>query len=135
MQRVFQAWCGAVLFLGVALGAFGAHGLRGQISADAMAVYQTAVSYHMWHGLGLGLIAVLLRQYPSARYLIWSGWLMGAGILLFSGSLYLLAVSGARWWGIITPFGGLCFLLAWGIVAWHGCIRGRRQPGGPDGSD
>jgi len=99
--------------LGVAMGAFGAHGLKALLTPQMLAVYKTAVDYQMWHALGLGLIAMLRLHYPAARLLCWAGWLMFAGILLFSGSLYLLAILNAGWLGMITPFGGLCFLLAW----------------------
>ncbi len=112
------------LFLGalsaciaVAMGAFGAHGL-GKLLDDRMrAVYQTAVQYHLWHSLGLMLLANLARQHPNARLLHWAGWLMLAGMLLFSGSLYVLSVSGSRWLGAVTPFGGTLFLAAWILVA------------------
>jgi len=117
MRSIFlflSAVCGLT---GVAMGAFGAHGLKAVLTADMMAVYKTAVDYQMWHALGLGLIAVFRLQSPEAKHLKWAGWLMFAGILLFSGSLYLLSILGLKWLGMITPLGGVCFLLAWACVA------------------
>jgi uncharacterized membrane protein YgdD (TMEM256/DUF423 family) len=111
-------------FTGVAMGAFGAHGLKNVIAPEMLAVYQTGVQYHFWHALGLGLVALLMRQAPESRPLALAAWLMLAGLILFSGSLYLLAVSGIRWLGVITPFGGMAFLAAWVCVAVHG----RRTP-------
>jgi len=115
---------GVAGFTGVAMGAFGAYGLKNVIAPEMLAVYQTGVQYHFWHALGLGLVALLMRQAPQSRTLAWAAWLMLAGIVLFSGSLYLLAVSGIRWLGVITPFGGMAFLAAWACVAAHGW----RQP-------
>ena len=103
--------------LAVALGAFGAHGLKGHLDEAALSVYRTAVDYHMWHALGLGLIGLLLERYPLSRRLQQAGWLMLAGIVLFSGSLYALSLTGLRWLGMITPFGGVSFMLAWALVA------------------
>jgi len=115
MQFLFlSAICG---FTGVAMGAFGAHGLKAILSADMLAVYKTAVDYQMWHALGLGLIAVFQQQAPESSQLKWAGWLMFSGILLFSGSLYILSISGIKWLGMITPLGGICFLLGWFFVA------------------
>ncbi len=116
MQSIFlflSAVCGLT---GVAMGAFGAHGLKAILSIEMMAVYKTAVDYQMWHALGLGLIAIFRQQFPEAKYLKFAGWLMFVGILLFSGSLYLLAILNAKWLGMITPIGGVCFLLAWVYV-------------------
>lgn len=103
-------------FLTVALGAFGAHGLRDKISADLYAVYQTGVQYHMMHAIGLILVGILSQWLPSGT-LNWAGWLMLLGTILFSGSLYLLGVTGDKWLGAITPIGGVLFLVAWILVA------------------
>ncbi|MDF9391318.1 MULTISPECIES: DUF423 domain-containing protein [Methylococcus] len=111
-------------FTAVVMGAFGAHGLRNVLAPEILAVYHTGVQYHLWHTLGLGLITLLRQQAPQSRPLAWAAWLMLAGIFLFSGSLYLLAVSGIRWLGLITPLGGVAFLAAWACVAVHGW----RQP-------
>ena len=117
MQSVFlflSAVCGLT---GVAMGAFGAHGLKAVLTADMLAVYKTAVDYQMWHALGLGLIAIFRQQVPDSVLLKWAGWLMFVGIILFSGSLYLLAILSAKWLGMITPLGGVAFLSAWICVA------------------
>jgi len=108
-----SAICGLT---GVAMGAFGAHGLKAILSAEMMAVYKTAVDYQMWHALGLGVIAVFSQLSPDSGHLNKAGWLMFSGILLFSGSLYLLATLNIKWLGMITPIGGLCFLAAWFYV-------------------
>ncbi len=100
-------------FLAVAFGAFGAHGLKAILSPDMLAIYKTAVNYQMWHALGLGIIALLTHINSSSRLLRYAGWLMLAGIVLFSGSLYILSLSGLKWLGMITPLGGVCFLAAW----------------------
>lgn len=105
------------LFAAVALGAFGAHGLRQRLDEHMLSVYQTGVQYHFWHGLGLALLAVLARLHPESRLLCWAGSLMLGGILVFSGSLYALAVTGVTWLGAITPLGGMAFLAAWVLVA------------------
>ena len=92
--------------LGVALGAFGAHALKARLSADMLAVWQTAVQYHLWHALGLVAIGLLAQHLPASVPVRVAGWLMLAGIVLFSGSLYALALSGTRSLGAIAPFGG-----------------------------
>lgn len=104
-------------FIGVAMGAFGAHGLKTVLSPNMLAVYQTGVTYQMWHALGLIVIALLGRQAPVSALLHRAGWLMLSGIILFSGSLYLLALTQLRWLGMITPIGGVCFLAAWLSIA------------------
>jgi len=112
-------------FLAVALGAFGAHGLRDKLSADLLAVYHTGVQYHFYHTLALLAVAVLLAlqsNSPSLSLLKWSGNLFAIGIVIFSGSLYVLAVSGVRWLGAITPIGGVAFLAGWiclALAAWN----------------
>lgn len=105
-------------FFGVGLGAFGAHALKGKLAPDMLVIFQTGVQYHLWHALGVILIGVLAHLLPAARALPIAGWLMVAGIALFSGSLYALSVTGIRMLGAITPLGGLAFLLAWGVVAY-----------------
>jgi len=103
--------------LAVAMGAFAAHGLKKQISADMLSVFQTGVHYHLYHALGLLLVGLVALQLPASPWLRYSGWLMLAGIFLFSGSLYLLATTAMRWLGIITPFGGLCLIVSWILLA------------------
>lgn len=101
-------------FLAVAFGAFAAHGLSGKIDAHALQTFETGARYHMYHALAIGLAAVAGRG-PLANL---SAWFFLAGVILFSGSLYLLAVTGMRALGFITPFGGLSFLIGWGLLAW-----------------
>lgn len=104
--------------LGVILGAFGAHGLKSKLTPDLLAVYHTGVEYHLYHALGLILVGILLNQFPQAGGLHTGGWLLLAGIVIFSGSLYVLAITGIRWLGAITPIGGLAFIAGWLWVAW-----------------
>ena len=113
MHPVFLFLSTLSAFLAVAMGAFGAHALKAILSADMLAVYKTAVTYQMWHALGLGLIALLRHLHPQSRLIKYAGWLMFSGIVLFSGSLYILSLSGLKWLGMITPLGGVCFLTAW----------------------
>jgi uncharacterized membrane protein YgdD (TMEM256/DUF423 family) len=113
MSAIFLALAAFSAFTGVAMGAFGAHGLRSMLTPEMLEVYKTGVNYHMWHALGLGLIALLQRDEQASKLLLWAGTSMFAGIVLFSGSLYALAVFKVKWLGIITPFGGVAFLLAW----------------------
>jgi uncharacterized membrane protein YgdD (TMEM256/DUF423 family) len=102
--------------LAVLLGAFGAHALKVRLSPELMAIYQTGIHYHLFHALGLLVIGLLAIQLPGSAYLKWSGWLMLGGIVLFSGSLYVLSISGWRWLGAITPLGGSAFILAWALL-------------------
>jgi uncharacterized membrane protein YgdD (TMEM256/DUF423 family) len=104
-------------FLGVAFGAFGAHALRARLSADALAIWKTAVEYQFYHALALLLVGLWIAQQPM-RALNVAGICFALGTLLFSGSLYVLALSGVRVLGAITPFGGLLFLLGWLSLAW-----------------
>jgi uncharacterized membrane protein YgdD (TMEM256/DUF423 family) len=113
MSKTFLLMAAISGFLVVALGAFGAHGLKEKISSDLLAVYQTGVLYQMFHTLALLAVALLLTHSPQLGALRWSGWLFAAGILIFSGSLYLLALTGVRWLGAITPIGGVAFLGGW----------------------
>jgi len=112
MCRALVATGGALGFLGVALGAFGAHALKERISADHLAVYQTGVHYHLIHVLAI-LFAALVADKLNTRTV---GWLWVAGIVLFSGSLYALALTGIRVLGAITPLGGVCFLAGWALL-------------------
>jgi len=100
-------------FLAVALGAFGAHGLKTMLTPQALAVWHTAVQYQMFHALALLIIGLLARFLPDAGMLVWAVRSMIVGIVLFCGSLYLLAVTGIGKLGMITPFGGVAFLLGW----------------------
>jgi uncharacterized membrane protein YgdD (TMEM256/DUF423 family) len=104
-------------FLAVALGAFGAHSLKGHIDPYLLEVYQTGVQYHMAHALGLILLGTIVELRGINRAYRWSGIAMAAGIVLFSGSLYLMAITGIRWLGMVTPIGGVLFLAAWVLMA------------------
>ncbi len=99
--------------LAVLLGAFGAHSLKTQLAADMMAVYQTGLQYHLFHSLGLLAVGLVALHLSDSRWLRWSGWLMLAGIVIFSGSLYVLSTTGWKWLGTVTPLGGLSFIIAW----------------------
>ncbi len=99
--------------LAVALGAFGAHALKAKLTAAMLGVWQTAVQYQFYHLLALLLVALLLHQGWRSVWLVASGWAFVAGLVLFCGSLYLLALGGPRWLGPITPLGGLTFMIGW----------------------
>lgn len=103
--------------LAVILGAFGSHALKGRLSESSLAVWQTAVQYQFYHTLALLAVAVLLQRVSGAAWLSASGALLLAGLMLFCGSLYWLALGGPRWLGPVTPVGGLCFMLAWVCLA------------------
>ncbi len=116
MKSVFLLLGALSAFVGVGMGAFGAHGLKNVVSPEMLAVYQTGVSYQMWHALGLMGVSLLHQSIPNSKLLYWGGWFMFAGVLLFSGSLYSLVILNLRWLGMITPFGGICFLIAWLLI-------------------
>ena len=105
-------------FLAVSIGAFAAHTLRDRLSPELLNTFQTGVQYHMYHALGLFGIGLLMLNFPTSNLLRISAYLMIAGIVLFSGSLYLLSITGTKWLGAITPLGGLCFLTAWVLIVW-----------------
>lgn len=104
--------------LGVALGAFGAHGLRARVSVERLAVWQTATEYHLVHVLALLGVAIWWRLAPGTPGLMLAGWGFTLGILIFSGSLYALVLSDLRWLGAITPLGGLLLIAGWLGLAW-----------------
>ena len=123
MPRSFLALGAINAFFCVALGAFGAHSLKQKLSIDMLAVYQTGVQYHFYHALGLIAVGLVLLHFPKSRLVMLSGWLMFAGIVLFSVSLYVLSLTGIRGLGAITPLGGVAFLSAWALLAcgtWSG---------------
>ncbi len=105
-----------LMFVGVALGAFGAHALRGRLSPEMLAVFETGVRYHFYHALGLFVVAWLAEAHPSGL-ISGAGWAFAFGILVFSGSLYVLSMTGIRWWGAVTPIGGVAFLAGWLLLA------------------
>ncbi|HEV8210140.1 MAG TPA: DUF423 domain-containing protein [Vicinamibacterales bacterium] len=116
MDKTFLLLGAVAAFLAVALGAFGAHGLRARLSPDMMAVFQTGVQYHMYHALALILVSGIMGR-MSGWLIQTAGWCFAAGIVFFSGSLYLLAVTGVTTLGAITPIGGLLFLIGWALLA------------------
>jgi uncharacterized membrane protein YgdD (TMEM256/DUF423 family) len=116
MDRTFLLIGAVAAFLGVGLGAFGAHGLRGRLSPEMLSVFETGVRYHMYHALALVLTALVMGR-MSGWLVSAAGWCFTAGIALFSGSLYLLALTGIATLGAITPLGGLAFLAGWACLA------------------
>jgi len=117
MKSVFLLLASLSAMTGVGLGAFGAHGLKNVLSPELLTVYQTGVTYQMWHALGLMGISLVHQQSPESKLINWAGWLMFIGIILFSGSLYLLVILNLKWIGIITPIGGVSFIMAWVLIA------------------
>jgi len=116
----WSAVAAIMLGLAVGIGAFGAHGLKGRLDDYSMGVYEKAVLYHFFHALGLLIVSILPRVGVLSQSAgTWVCGLLFAGILLFSGSLYALALSGVRILGAVTPFGGLAFLAAWFLLAWQ----------------
>ena len=115
-DRVFFVIGSLSAFLAVALGAFGAHGLKDRLAPEMLAVFETGVRYQMYHALALLAVAWACTRWPGAAVNA-SGWLFVAGTVLFSGSLYVLALSGVRWLGAITPLGGIAFLAGWLCLA------------------
>lgn len=110
--------CGAISgFLSVSLGAFAAHSLKQQLSEHYLSVFQTGVTYQFYHALGLMLIGLIAYHHNTTGIKL-AGWFMLAGSVVFSGSLYLLSLTGIRWLGMITPLGGLCFLTGWALLAY-----------------
>ena len=116
MDRTFLLIGALAGVVGVALGAFAAHGLRGRLSPEMLAVFETGVRYHMYHALALLLTSALMGR-VAGRLIVAAGWFFTAGIVLFSGSLYLLATTGLTILGAITPIGGVAFLLGWACLA------------------
>jgi len=118
MNNLFLVLAGVNGFVAVSLGAFAAHGLKNMLGPDLLATFQTGVQYHMYHTLALLAVGILVLQFPAQTGLRIAGYLFLAGILIFSGSLYVLALSGIRWLGAITPIGGVAFLAGWATLAW-----------------
>lgn len=117
MSKIYLLIAAINGFLAVALGAFGAHGLKQKLSADMLAVYQTGVQYHFYHTLALFGVALFMLQMPQSPMLRWSALLFVIGIIVFSGSLYVLSITGMRWLGAVTPLGGVAFLCGWILLA------------------
>lgn len=117
MDRIFFTLGSLSAFLGVALGAFAAHALKGRVDADLLVIFETGVRYQMYHAFALIAVGWAYTRWPGA-VLKASGWLFVFGTVIFSGSLYALSLSGMRWLGAITPFGGLALLAGWLCLAW-----------------
>ena len=117
MERMFVAIGSLSAFLAVLLGAFGAHTLKDRLPPELINTFEVGVRYHMYHALGLLAVSWVATRWPGAA-VSWAGWLFVAGTVLFSGSLYLLSLTGLRWLGAITPIGGTAFLLGWLALAW-----------------
>jgi uncharacterized membrane protein YgdD (TMEM256/DUF423 family) len=117
VSRTFASLGAGLAFAAVALGAFGAHALRARVGPDALATFETGVRYQMYHALALFACAWAQERWASPLF-GYAGWLLLAGIVIFSGSLYLLTLTGQRWWGAVTPLGGLAFLVGWGCMVW-----------------
>ena len=124
-RKVFVA--GSILAaLGVAFGAFGAHGLKAAVSPEILAVFETGVRYQMYHALGLLALAWAIGRWPERR-LAPAAWLLVAGTVVFSGSLYLLVLTDTRWLGAITPLGGVALIGGWALTAWRLLRPERRE--------
>lgn len=124
LERLFVALGALSAFIAVAAGAFGAHALKARLAPDLLAIFDTAARYQLTHALALLAVAWACRRWPGSS-VRWAGWCFAIGTVLFSGSLYLLALTGARGLGAVTPFGGVAFLLGWLLLAW-GAWRGAR---------
>ncbi len=123
MQKLFLLAGSIAMVLAVILGAFGAHALEERLSNEMLDIFTTGVTYHFYHAIGLLIVGIVAYHLPDSNLLKWTGWLMISGILIFSGSLYVLSTSGVRWLGAITPIGGLCFIASWILLAitiWKG---------------
>jgi uncharacterized membrane protein YgdD (TMEM256/DUF423 family) len=122
MDRFFFVAGSLMAFLAVALGAFAAHALKLRLSQDMLNIFETAVRYHMYHSLALLAVAWATSRWPQTSVPL-AGWSFIFGIIVFSGSLYILSLTGIRWLGAITPIGGVAFLIGWVILFWS-AIRG-----------
>jgi len=117
MERVFFVLGALSAFIGVAAGAFGTHGLKIRMSAEMLSVFEVGVRYQMYHAFALIIAAWVQAKWPSS-IVTTGGWFFVIGTIFFSGSLYLMSVTGVRWLGAITPLGGLAFLAGWVCIAW-----------------
>jgi len=122
MERLFFLVGSISALIAVVLGAFGAHGLKGRLTTEMLNAFEVGVRYQMYHALALLAAAWALSRWPRAEVTV-AGWLFVAGTIIFSGSLYLLSLTGVRWIGAITPIGGVAFLLGWLSLVW-GVWRG-----------
>ena len=117
MDRFFFVSGAIAAFIAVALGAFGAHSLKTKLSPDMLNIFEVGVRYHMYHAIGLLAVAWAMARWPEAN-LNAAGWAFIIGIVIFSGSLYVLSIYDIRWLGAVTPIGGLAFLIGWAILVW-----------------
>ena len=118
MERTYVVAGAIFAFLAVAAGAFGAHALSDRLTARQLSTYEIAARYQMYHALALFIVAWALTRWPDAASLVWAGRLFIAGIIIFAGTLYGIALGGPGWLGAITPIGGVLFLAGWACVAW-----------------
>ena len=118
MENIFFMIAAILGGLGVALGAFGAHALSARLTPDLLQTFETGVRYHFYHAFALLAVAYAIGRWPQSNLPTIAGWLFVAGVLIFSGSLYLLALTGIRWLGAITPIGGVAFIAGWLCLAW-----------------
>lgn len=116
-DRLFVVLGAVVALVGVAAGAFGAHGLKTRVAPDLLAVFETAVRYQIYHAFALMAVGLIWARWPQPA-VVTAGWLFVAGTVIFSGSLYVLTLTGIRWLGAITPIGGLALLAGWACLAW-----------------
>jgi uncharacterized membrane protein YgdD (TMEM256/DUF423 family) len=117
MDRFFFSAGAIAAFVGAVLGAFGSHYLRTKLNSEMLNIFEVGVRYQMYHALGLIAVAWAIARWPQAHFNS-AGWCFIVGIIIFSGSLYLLSITGSRWFGAITPIGGLAFLAGWAILVW-----------------
>ena len=125
--RFFTVAGALAMAVAVAAGAFGAHGLRNTLTPEWMATFETAVRYQAYHALALLAVGVLIGRGGDVRRLTWAGGLFLAGIVVFSGSLYALVLTGETWLGAVTPIGGVAFIAGWFVLAWAEMRRGRAE--------
>ena len=114
-MKILLSFAAFSAMLSVVLGAFAAHGLKSKLSENLLNTFQTGVQYQMYHSLGIILLVIMYRQMPQSL-LIYSAGFMFAGIVLFSGSLYMLALTQMKWFGPVTPLGGVCFIVGWALL-------------------
>jgi uncharacterized membrane protein YgdD (TMEM256/DUF423 family) len=122
MERLFFALASLLGGLAVALGAFGAHAMRGRVAENLLANFETGVKYHFYHALALVAVVVAIQRWPSSNLPVIAGWAFVIGVAIFSGSLYIMAFTGLRWLGAITPIGGVALIVGWLcllLVAWR----------------
>lgn len=113
MERLFFSLASLLGALGVALGAFGAHAMRGRVAEEMLANYQTGIRYHFYHTLALFAVVIAIQRWPNSNLAVIAGWLFIIGVVIFSGSLYVMTFTGLRWLGAITPIGGVSLIAAW----------------------